>query len=304
MIRRSNPFAHLVPRVSSALLACALPLAAQQPLERSAVPPRPAIELPPAPSAAELAAPPATAAKLPSGVATLQLRPGQGKETPRLQDLVHFRSIGRRPDGTVVQNTFASPSPQKLLVTKLIPVWREAILGMVPGEQRRFWFPAALAPKNPESGAQEPIVFDVELVGIGRMPDPPKFVRTPDPQARRTPGGTSILTLKPGDPKMTVKRTDAALVDFTIWNEAGQPLHSSIADTRPTLFPLSRVMSSFADCLEGSAKGEVRLCWIPAERNEGFPGATRGALVFQIELLNVTDAAKLFSTGETPPKRP
>ena len=36
--------------------------------------------------------------------------------------------IGRRPDGTVVQNTFASPSPQKLLVTKLIPAWREAIL--------------------------------------------------------------------------------------------------------------------------------------------------------------------------------
>lgn len=304
MIRRSNSFARLVPLVSSALLASALPLAAQQPLERTAAPPRPAIELPPAPSPTELAAPPAAAAKLPSGVSSLQLRPGSGKETPRPQDVVHFRSIGRRPDGTVVQNTFASPSPQKLLVTRLIPAWREAILAMVPGEQRRFWFPAALAPKNPESGAQEPIVFDVELVGIGRMPDPPQFVRTPDPKARRTPGGTSILTVKPGDPKLRAKRTDAALVDFTLWNELGQPLLSSVSDTRPTLFPLSRVMSSFADCLEGATQGEVRLCWIPAERNEGFPGATRGALVFQIELLKVTDAAKLFSAGETPPKRP
>ena len=33
---------------------------------------------------------------------------------------------------------------------------------MVPGEQRRFWFPVALAPKNPATGVQEAVIFDID----------------------------------------------------------------------------------------------------------------------------------------------
>ena len=60
-------------------------------------------------------------------------------------------------------------------------------------------------------------------------------------------------------------------------------------------------MTSFADCVEGMAVGEVRRCWISAARNEGFPGAPTGALIFELELLNLADAAKIFTPGTPKP---
>jgi hypothetical protein len=40
---------------------------------------------------------------------------------------------------------------------------------------------------------------------------------------------------------------------------------------------------------------EKRQCWIPAARNEGFPGAQSGAIVFEVELLAIVDAKALLS---------
>lgn len=281
-------------------LCATAPAWSQAKLERATPPARPAAPPPPAPSASELAAAPPNAARLPSGIATLRLRAGQGSTPARPQDIVFFRAIGRRPDGTIVQNGFDTPEPQKLLFTKLFPSWQEALSGMVAGEQRRFWFPAALTPKNTASGGQTPLVFDVELVRIGRMAEPPTAISKPDARAKKVGLGTSVLTTTPGSggPKLT--RADGALLEYTIWNPLGQALASSIADGRPTLFPLDRVMASFADCLTGMSLGEKRNCWIPAERNEGFPGAGKGALVFEVELVRIVDTAKLFQTPSEP----
>lgn len=268
---------------------------AQSSLSQSTAPRRAGVVPPAAPSAVELAGAPKSAAALPSTVAWKQLRAGKsGGKPPRARDVVFFRAIGRRPDGTVVQNGFESPEPQKSLVNKLFPAWQEALSGMVEGEQRRFWFPAALTPKNSASGAQTPLVFDVELERIGRMPEPPAFVAKPDPKAAKVGLGTSVLTVSPGTPGASLTRADGALLEFTIWNSLGQALSSSIADGRPTLFPLDRVMSSFADCLLGMTVGEKRHCWIPAARNEGFPGAGKGALVFEVELTKIVDTDALF----------
>ena len=288
-----------------ALLAPGASVHGQSSLHQTVAPQRPGVAPPAAPSPAELKAPPPGAARLPSGIATLRLRAGKAAtKPPRPQDIVFFRAIGRRPDGTVVQDGFASPDPQKLLYSKLFPSWQEAMAGMTEGEQRRFWFPAALTPKNTASGEQTPLVFDVELVRVGKMPDPPASVAKPDPKATRVGLGTSILTVTPGKAGPKLTRADGALVEFTVWNPIGQALNSSVADGRPTLFPLDRVMGSFADCLVGMAVAEKRVCWIPAERNEGFPGAGRGALTFEIELLQIVDTAKLFQSKSGSGSRP
>ncbi len=256
---------------------------------------------PAAPSPQELAAPPASATRLPSGLSTRLLRAGTGKVSPRSQDWVSFFAIGRRPDGTVVQNTFASPEPTRLQVIKLIPAWQEALAGMVAGEQRRFWFPAELAPKNPKTGAQEAVVFDLELVHVVPMAAPPAALKAPDPKAKQVGLGTSVLTVKAGKAGPKATRQDAALLNFTVWNDVGQTLATSALDGRPTLFPLDRVMTAFADCVEGMAVDEVRRCWVSAARNEGFPGAPTGALIFELELLNLADAAKIFTPGTAKP---
>jgi FKBP-type peptidyl-prolyl cis-trans isomerase len=287
-----------------AAASLAAPMHAQTPPAPGAPPAkpaRPATPPPTAPNAAELAGPPADAARLPSGISTRLLRAGSGKISPRPQDFVIFFSIGRRKDGAVVQNTFIAPEPTRLQVSQLIPAWQEALAGMVAGEQRRFWFPAALAPKNPATGAQEAVVFDLELLNVLRAGDPPSSLKTPDPKATTVGLGVSALTIRPGKAGEKATRQDAALFNFSVWSDSGQLLNSSAIEGRPTLFPLDRVMKSFADCVEGMAIGEVRQCWITAERNEGFPGAGTGALIFELELLKLADASKIFTPGTGKP---
>lgn len=273
-------------------LATATWLSAQTPSPNAAgTPPVPAIP-PPGPSSAELMAPPAHASKLPSGIPTLLLRAGDGGDTPRPHDFVVFRSIGRRRDGAVVQNGFGTREASRASLAQLGKIWIEGLGAMQAGEQRRFWFPAELMPKDPATGVQEPVVFDVELVSFVKLPAPPKSLKTPDPKAKRS-GAASILITQPGQDQPRATRTDGAMMEFTLWNGQGAVVHSSKVDGRPTLFPLDKVMPSFADCVEGMAVAERRLCWIPALANSGFPGALKGDLVFELELQRLVDLTKL-----------
>jgi FKBP-type peptidyl-prolyl cis-trans isomerase len=274
------------------------PLAAQ-----GAKPAAPPVSIAPvAPTAAELAGPPASAARLPSGVATRQLRAGDGTGSPRVQDVVVFRAVGRRKDGGVVQDTFAAKDPSKIVLSRLHKGWQEGMTAMSKGEQRRFWFPAAMMPKDPKTGVQEAIVFDVELLAFGRMPDTPASLTAPDPRAAKKGAGSSVLVVKKGRGGTPVARTDAAMLDFSLWNRDGQLVASTAMDGRPTLFPVEKVMPAFADCLLGMTVEEERQCWIPAMHNQGFPGALTGDLIFQVKLLSVMDFAKLTGSTAKPTK--
>ena len=280
--------------------ASALAQVKAQPAPNTRPAPPPALP-PPAPSAADLAGPPAAASRLPSGVATMQLRAGTGTELARPQDFVVFRSIGRRSDGTVVQNGFGSREANRIQISRLGQHWQESLTSMRAGEQRRFWFPASLMPKDPTTGAQEPVVFDVELISLGRLPATPATLRTPDPKATRVGAGTSVLVLQPGKDGPPLGRKDGAMVEFTLWNGDGHVVNSSAIDGRPTLFPLEKVMPSFADCLVGMLPGEKRRCWIPALHNDGFPGALKGDLVFEVDLVGTMDLSKLAGAAAVPP---
>jgi len=285
-------------------LLCAFAAFSAQAQTPSAPNPRPAappVLPPPPPSAADLAGPPATASKLPSGVATVLLREGTGTEVPIAQDFVVFRSIGRRSDGNVVQNGFGAREANQIQLARLGKHWQESLGTMRPGEQRRFWFPASLMPKDPATGAQEPVVFDVELIRFARLPPAPATLKTADPKAIKVGAGTSALTLRPGKEGPALGRKDGAMVQFTLWNGDGYVVSSSAIDGRATLFPLEKVMTSFADCLVGMRIGEQRQCWIPALHNDGFPGAPKGDLVFQVELLSTMDLSKLPGAAAQPP---
>ncbi len=124
------------------------------------------------------------------------------------------------------------------------------------------------------------------------------------------PSGAAVLTVAPGRGDQALSRTDGAMVNFTIWDADGKAINSSIAEGRPTLFPMAKVMPAFADCLQGMKVGEKRHCWIPAERNEGFPGAQTGALVFELQLdlhhrLRQADAGQAGAARARPaPERP
>jgi FKBP-type peptidyl-prolyl cis-trans isomerase len=292
----------------AALAASALAAQPPQGLQRGTAPPARPVPEPPAPTPSELVAPPEDAVRLPSGLAYKVLRQGEeGALPPADQDVVALFVIGRSPAGEVFQNSFAQGRPQRMQVRNTFPAWREAMKTMLPGEIRRWWFPADRVPPNPKSGRREPAVFDVALVDIGRIPNPPRYLAEPDPKARTTVYGASVLTVRPGKTGAKVTRSDGAMINFTYWRPTGEAISSSFAEGRPTLFPMDKVMPAFADCLEGMTVEEKRQCWIPAARNEGFPAAPSGALVFELELLSIVDTDKLLGSARAaaaPPPQP
>ena len=307
MLMPMTPLRRFVCAFAAAGLLAPLALSAQTPqgLQRRAAPAARPVPPPPPPTAAERAGVPADADRTGTGLAYKVLRTGLATEKPPLdKDVVAIFVIGRSPAGEVFQDSFAQGKAQRMQVKNAFSAWRDAMKSMVPGEIRRWWFPADQLPPNPKSGRREPAVFDVEMVSVGRMPDPPRSVAAPDPRAKTLPSGTAYLQVNAGQGDQKLSRTDGAMVSYTIWGTDGRAINSSVAEGRPTLFPMDKVMPAFADCLEGMKVGEKRHCWIPAERNEGFPGAQSGALVFEVDLLRITDFTKMMQGKVAPPTAP
>src|SRR5262245_58265115 len=83
------------------ILACAAAWAAPAPAEPPPPPPVPT-ELPPPP---DVAAPPASAEKTPSGLASLVLQPGSGTVHPRHEDTVRVHYSGWTTDGRMFDSS-------------------------------------------------------------------------------------------------------------------------------------------------------------------------------------------------------
>jgi peptidylprolyl isomerase len=117
------------------------------------------------PAPADVAAPPADAAKTSSGLASKVLTKGTGKTHPTKTDNVTVHYTGWTTDGKMFDSSVARGEPATFPLDRVIAGWTEGVQLMVTGEKRRFWIPEALAYK----GQREPkglLVFDVELIKI------------------------------------------------------------------------------------------------------------------------------------------
>jgi FKBP-type peptidyl-prolyl cis-trans isomerase FkpA len=135
----------------------------------------------PAPAAAPPPPPPVATA---SGLRFQTLKPGTGPR-PSAQDAVLISYEGRLLDGKVFDK---SEEPVGMMVSGVIPGFREALLLMNQGGTYRFWIPGALAygPEGTSDGTIPPnaeLDFTVTLVDIGR-PAP-----APAPAASEPPSG-------------------------------------------------------------------------------------------------------------------
>jgi len=120
---------------------------------------------PPAPAPPAPAPPVATA----SGLRFQILKPGSGPR-PTVGDAVLIAYEGRLADGRVFDR---SEQPVGMMVSGVIPGFREALLLMNQGGTYRFWIPGALAygPDGTPDGtipANAELDFTVTLVRIGR----------------------------------------------------------------------------------------------------------------------------------------
>jgi FKBP-type peptidyl-prolyl cis-trans isomerase len=124
----------------------------------------PAPPLPPAPP--DVAAAPADAEKTASGLALKVLTPGKGTVHPKLSDVVQATYTGWTTDGKPFDSS--SGRPRTFELKALILGWQEGIPHMVEGEKDRLWIPASLAYQGKAEAPAGMLVYDVELVKIGK----------------------------------------------------------------------------------------------------------------------------------------
>ena len=114
----------------------------------------------------DVAAPPKSAKKTASGLASAVLKKGTGKTHPQASDFVEVDYSGWTTDGKMFDSSLVRGQPARFPLGQVIPGWTEGVQLMVEGEKRRFWIPEDLAYKGRPGAPQGMLVFDVELLKI------------------------------------------------------------------------------------------------------------------------------------------
>lgn len=246
----------------------------------------------------DVAAPPPNATRTPSGLASLVLRPGHGKQRPEAHERVKLHYTGWTRDGALFDTSHGRLQPPMFDLSRVIPGWAQGLRMMVVGEKRRLWIPPGLAygdqPRQPGAPAGQ-LTFDIELLEViptPLLPSTPSDVATPPETALRTDNGLSSvvlrqpLTLDPPAPH------DKVQFHYTGWTSAGRMFDTSLTRETPVSTNLLRVpMAGLKQALSLMSTGEKRRFWIPAELAYGTQaqGPTRppGQLTYDIELLRV-----------------
>ena len=132
------------------------------------------------PPPADVAAPPADAAKTASGLASKVITPGTGTAHPDKADLVTVHYTGWTTDGKMFDSSVSAGKPATFPLDRVIAGWTEGVQLMVAGEKRRFWIPEALAYKGQQGRSEG-------HAGVRRRAD--RVHRVADPGAGRRQDG-------------------------------------------------------------------------------------------------------------------
>jgi peptidylprolyl isomerase len=260
-------------------LAAAIPSAAQ--------PPRREVKQIPAPP--DVAAPPADAAKTQSGLASKVIKPGTGGQKPGATDLVTVHYTGWTTDGKMFDSSHARNAPSTFPLDRVIAGWRECVGLMVVGETRRCWIPQELAYKGQPGRPAGMLVFDVELLDAKISPaTAPPDVAAPPSDAKRTASGLAYKVLQEGTGTQKPTSRSQVTVHYTGWTTDGKMFDSSVMRGSPATFGLDQVIKGWTEGVALMVEGEKARFWIPQDlAYKGEPGAPRGMLVFDIELIKI-----------------
>ena len=139
------------------------------------------------------------------------------------------------------------------------------------------------------------------------MPGEPEAVPAPDnvaeppEDAEKSASGLAWIVLEDaaGTDSPTVQ--DTVTVHYTGWTTDGQMFDSSVARDEPATFPLNQLIAGWQEAIPLMTVGDKYRFWIPGELaydNSTRPGAPKGTLVFDIELLGVKRANAEPPSGE------
>ncbi len=121
----------------------------------------------------------------------------------------------------------------------------------------------------------------------------PDDVAAAPEDAKKTESGLAYKVLTAGSGEQRATPTDTVKVHYTGWTTDGKMFDSSVQRGRPASFPLNRVIAGWTEGLQLMSVGEKTRFWIPeALAYQGKPGKPAGMLVFDVELLEITEAPK------------
>jgi FKBP-type peptidyl-prolyl cis-trans isomerase len=240
---------------------------------------------------ADVAAPPKDAKKTKGGVFYKVLAKGTGKQKPRGWDRVKIHYSGWTTDGKMFDSSVTKERPSEIALTQDIPGRSEGIQTMVVGQKNLLWIPEELAYKGKPGRPQGMLVYEVELLEVKEMPEPPavpKDVAAPPKDAKKTEKGVSYKVLKKGSGKDKPVASSKVKVHYTGWTTDGKMFDSSVTRGQPITFGLDSVIPGWTDGLQVMVVGEKTRFWIPEElAYKGKPGRPQGMLVFDVELIEI-----------------
>jgi FKBP-type peptidyl-prolyl cis-trans isomerase len=120
----------------------------------------------------------------------------------------------------------------------------------------------------------------------------PEDVAAPPADALRTESGIASKVLRVGVGPVHPTAQSRVTVHYTGWTTDGEMFDSSVARGAPIEFSLDGVIPGWTEGVQLMVVGEKRRFWIPGNLaydnpDINMPGAPKGMLVFDIELLNV-----------------
>lgn len=121
---------------------------------------------------------------------------------------------------------------------------------------------------------------------------PPADVSAPPSTASVLPDGLAYQVLSSGTGKLHPTLDSVITVNYTGWTTDGRKFDSTVnpdGSTSPVSFPLNKAIQGWQEMLPLMVAGESVRVWIPgklAYDNRNRPGAPKGMLVFDIQLLS------------------
>jgi FKBP-type peptidyl-prolyl cis-trans isomerase len=117
---------------------------------------------------------------------------------------------------------------------------------------------------------------------------PPADVAAPPADATSTASGLASRVLKPGAGTRHPGPTSRVRVHYSGWTTDGRMFDSSVARNEPISFGLNQVIAGWTEGVQAMVEGETRRLWIPETlAYRGAPGAPKGTLVFDVELIKI-----------------
>lgn len=116
----------------------------------------------------------------------------------------------------------------------------------------------------------------------------PSDVAAPPADASTTASGLVSKVQTAGTGTTHPTATSRVRVHYTGWTTDGKMFDSSVARGEPIAFGLNQVISGWTEGVQLMVEGETRRLWIPETlAYRGQPGAPKGMLVFDVQLIRI-----------------